>query len=189
MATKTFDELKQLAIQIRDEKTNKQNTATRVGTEMLEHLNKLEQDYYDKTTINNRTSEYNVSLNHPTSGLSGSNKYDLLSAIAQVPAELRTGGLTVSFLNESGDTEKWEFSGGSWVVGSFSQVGEKGISNLDKKKLNINSNYSESTITDNSDGFYFTDKNGNIVAKILSDGLHAVALYDKDGHYCPIKVS
>ena len=49
MATKTFDELKQLAIQIRDEKTNKQNTATRVGTEMLEHLNKLEQDYYDKT--------------------------------------------------------------------------------------------------------------------------------------------
>lgn len=49
MATKTFEELKQLAIQIRDEKTNKQNTATRVGTEMLEHLNKLEQDYYDKT--------------------------------------------------------------------------------------------------------------------------------------------
>lgn len=49
MATKTFEELKQLAIQIRDEKTNKQNTATRVGTAMLEHINKLEQDYYDKT--------------------------------------------------------------------------------------------------------------------------------------------
>ena len=114
MATKTFEELKQLAIQIRDEKTNKQNTATRVGTEMLEHLNKLEQDYYDKTTINNRTSEYNVSLNHPTSGISDGNKYDLSSAIAQVPAELRIDGLTVSFLNESGDTEKWEFSGGSW---------------------------------------------------------------------------
>ena len=63
MATKTFEELKQLAIQIRDEKTNKQNTATRVGTAMLEHINKLEQDYYDKTTINNRTSEYNVSIN------------------------------------------------------------------------------------------------------------------------------
>lgn len=50
MATKTFEELKQLAIQIRDEKTNKQNTATRIGTQMLEHLDKLEQDYYDKTT-------------------------------------------------------------------------------------------------------------------------------------------
>ena len=52
MATKTFEELKQLAIQIRDEKTNKQNTATRVGTAMLEHINKLEQDYYDKLRQN-----------------------------------------------------------------------------------------------------------------------------------------
>ena len=130
MATKTFEELKQLAIQIRDEKTNKQNTATRVGTAMLEHINKLEQDYYDKTTINNRTSEYNVSINHPTSGISSSNKYDLSSAIAQVPAELRTSGLTVSFLNESGDTEKWEFGGGSWAVGGFSQVGARRIIEL-----------------------------------------------------------
>ena len=131
MATKTFDELKQLAIQIRDEKTNKQNTATRVGTEMLEHLNKLEQDYYDKTTINNRTSEYNVSLNHPTSGISGGDKYDLSTAIEQVPAELRTAGITVSFLNESGDTEKWEFAGGSWAVDSFSVIGAGKIIKLD----------------------------------------------------------
>lgn len=50
MATKTFEELKQMAIQIRDEKTNKQNTATRIGTQMLEHLNKLEQDFLDKDT-------------------------------------------------------------------------------------------------------------------------------------------
>ena len=132
MATKTFDELKQLAIQIRDEKTNKQNTATRVGTEMLEHLNKLEQDYYDKTTINNRTSEYNVSLNHPTSGLSGSNKYDLSSAIAQVPAELRSSGLTVSFLNADGNTEKWEFSGGSWKAGGFEKVGAGKLGELEQ---------------------------------------------------------
>ena len=133
MATKTFEELKQLAIQIRDEKTNKQNTATRVGTAMLEHINKLEQDYYDKTTINNRTSEYNVSINHPTSGISSSNKYDLSSAIAQVPAELRSSGLTVSFLNESGDTEKWEFGGGSWAVSSFEQVGAGKLTELESK--------------------------------------------------------
>lgn len=133
MATKTFEELKQLAIQIRDEKTNKQNTATRVGTAMLEHINKLEQDYYDKTTINNRTSEYNVSINHPTSGISSSNKYDLSSAIAQVPAELRSSGLTVSFLNADGNTEKWEFGGGSWAVGSFSQVGAKITTELENK--------------------------------------------------------
>lgn len=57
MATKTFEELKQLAIQIRDEKTNKQNTATRVGTAMLEHINKLEQDYYDKTKTDKELKE------------------------------------------------------------------------------------------------------------------------------------
>lgn len=57
MATKTFEELKQLAIQIRDEKTNKQNTATRIGTQMLEHLDKLEQDYYNKTTTNEKFTE------------------------------------------------------------------------------------------------------------------------------------
>lgn len=57
MATKTFEELRQLAIQIRDEKTNKQNTATRVGTAMLEHINKLEQDYYDKTKTDEELKE------------------------------------------------------------------------------------------------------------------------------------
>lgn len=57
MATKTFEELKQLAIQIRDEKTNKQNTATRIGTQILEHLDKLEQDYYDKTATDEKFTE------------------------------------------------------------------------------------------------------------------------------------
>ena len=159
MATKTFEELKQLAIQIRDEKTNKQNTATRVGTAMLEHINKLEQDYYDKTTINNRTSEYNVSINHPTSGISSSNKYDLSSAIAQVPAELRTDGVTVSFLNSDGDTEKWEFGGGSWTVSGFSQVGDGKIKEL-KGRINIiegiaitgEKEYSHINVDINSDG-------------------------------------
>ncbi|MCF2738231.1 hypothetical protein [Bacteroides caecigallinarum] len=62
MATKTFEELKQMAIQIRDEKTNKQNTATRIGTQMLEHLNKLEQDFLDKDTTEAKFSE----LGHKT---------------------------------------------------------------------------------------------------------------------------
>lgn len=57
MATKTFEELKQMAIQIRDEKTNKQNTATRIGTQMLEHLNKLEQDFLDKETTEDKFFE------------------------------------------------------------------------------------------------------------------------------------
>lgn len=60
MATKTFEELKQMAIQIRDEKTNKQNTATRIGTQMLEHLNKLEQDFLDKDTTEGKFSELEI---------------------------------------------------------------------------------------------------------------------------------
>ena len=181
MATKTFDELKQLAIQIRDEKTNKQNTATRVGTEMLEHLNKLEQDYYDKTTINNRTSEYNVSLNHPTSGISGGDKYDLSTAIEQVPAELRTAGLTISFLNESGDTEKWEFGGGSWTTNSFSQVGAGKLTELYTKKLDKIST-SENKLRDPSKSFYFCDKSGNVIAIINPEGLQSIKFLDKDGN-------
>lgn len=57
MATKTFEELKQMAIQIRDEKANKQNTATRIGTQMLEHLNKLEQEYYNKDNIDEQKEQ------------------------------------------------------------------------------------------------------------------------------------
>lgn len=60
MATKTFEELKQMAIQIRDEKTNKQNTATRIGTQMLEHLNKLEQEYYNKENIDKQNKQTDV---------------------------------------------------------------------------------------------------------------------------------
>lgn len=69
MATKTFEELKQLAIQIRDEKTNKQNTATRVGTAMLEHINKLEQDYYDKTQTDEELKERDDKLTELDSNL------------------------------------------------------------------------------------------------------------------------
>lgn len=69
MATKTFEELKQLAIQIRDEKTNKQNTATRIGTQMLEHLNKLEQDYYDKTATDEELKQRDEKLTELSSGI------------------------------------------------------------------------------------------------------------------------
>ena len=36
-------------------------------------------------------------------------------------------------MNESGDTEKWEFSGGSWAVGGFSQVGAGKLTELEKQ--------------------------------------------------------
>lgn len=73
MATKTFEELKQMAIQIRDEKANKHNTATRIGTQMLEHLTKLEQDYYDKGIIDEQNKENDRKLSEL-----GTNRYSFI---------------------------------------------------------------------------------------------------------------
>ena len=50
------------------------------------------------TDYMNYITEYNVSVQHPTSGIDGSNKYSLEGAIAQVPQELRNIGLKVSFI-------------------------------------------------------------------------------------------
>lgn len=107
------------------------NTAPDTGAiDLQDYATKAEvkelEDYTKKSI-----TEYNVSVFHPTSGIDGTNRYDLAGAIAQVPAELRSSGLTVSFLNESGDTEKWEFSGGSWAIGGFSQVGAVRIMGLE----------------------------------------------------------
>ncbi|OUP26216.1 hypothetical protein, partial [Bacteroides sp. An19] len=49
-----------------------------------------------------------------------------------VPAELRTAGLTVSFMNADGDMEKWEFSGGSWKAGGFEKVGAGKLGELEQ---------------------------------------------------------
>lgn len=134
------------------------------------------------------TTEYNVSTFHPTSGISGGNKYDLANAIGQVPAELRTAGLTVSFLNESGDTEKWEFSGGSWAVGGFSQVGAEKLTELSKNifgipifsKGGIDAKTGNSVVNEGrvrTDDFYIVDYNLSSDTGIIS------YLYDENKAY------
>lgn len=59
-------------------------------------------------------TEYNVSIHHPSFGIDGSNRYTLEGAIVQVPEDIRTAGLKVSFLNNSGLVETWEFAGGAF---------------------------------------------------------------------------
>lgn len=59
-------------------------------------------------------TEYNVSIHHPSSGIDGSNRYTLEGAIVQVPEDIRMVGLKVSFLNNSGLVETWEFAGGAF---------------------------------------------------------------------------
>lgn len=145
MATKTFEELKQMAIQIRDEKANKQNTATRIGTQMVEHLNKLEQDYYDKTTLDKRVTELNISVLYPTLGVNGTNKYTLAGAIAQVPAEYRKPGIRITFINNETDLpETWKYKGSTFTnVANWTSLVDdntltKTYNQLDKEILTYN---------------------------------------------------
>ena len=164
MATKTFEELKQLAIQIRDEKTNKANTATRIGTQMIEHLNKLEQEYYTIQTVDGLVSEYNVSVNHPTSGIDGSNKYTLSSAIALVPEQYRTIGIKCSFVDETGSGECWEYLGDSWVLDNFMQIGAIKFTELSSKSGIEIINIAPNTMTIGSNDYFSLSLVGKRIA-------------------------
>lgn len=109
MATKTFEELKQLAIQIRDEKTNKQNTATRVGTAMLEHINKLEQDYYDKTQTDEELKERDdklIELDNKTEDIKNT-KQDKLT-FDSTPTTGSKNPVTSGGIREALDAQKLE---------------------------------------------------------------------------------
>lgn len=140
MATKTFDELKQLAIQIRDEKTNKQNTANRVGTAMLEGINKLEQDYYDKTAADeefkkqddkltelaNNVGLYNVDKHVPLGG----GFYTSATARAAVPSDVRKVGLIITYKTDATTSVTEQFIGSDvsgWTTDTnWKNVGSEG---------------------------------------------------------------
>lgn len=142
---KDFESLKQQALVIKNEVEDGANNTERVGG--------ILEDIVESMKLG--TTEFNVSAFFPTGGTSGSNKYDLASAIGKVPAELRSNGLTISFLNSDGDTEKWEFSGGSWVVSGFSQIGAKRIEELSN---NIGVSFSKTVTYNRKDNYIINSK-------------------------------
>ena len=77
--------------------------------------------------------EVNVSKIYPTGGIDGTNKYTLETAIAKVPASLRNVGIKCSFLDDGGKLQTWEYLGGAWAAGSFSQVGAAKLSELESE--------------------------------------------------------
>ncbi len=97
-------------------------------------------DYARKELVNSRTTEYNVSVQHPTSGTGGTNSYTLEAAIVQVPPELRNVGLKVSFINSDGKVETWEFYGGTFTsAGSWKQIPNQAmIERIDNDIFNLN---------------------------------------------------
>lgn len=113
---KDFESLKQQALVIKNEVEDGANSSERIGG--------ILEDIVESMKLG--TCEFNVSSFYPTSGISGGNKYTLETAIAQVPAELRTAGLKVSFLNSAGKPESWKYQGGSWAVANFIKEADGG---------------------------------------------------------------
>ena len=150
MATKTFEELKQLAIQIRDEKTKKQNTATRVGTAMLEHINKLEQDYYDKTKTDEELKERDDKLTEldNTIGKKSDSIYSINRALQDI---------------DFNDNDEFTICDKNGNV--IFKVDKNGI-----KSINLAKNLEE-IIQKQSDELVVTDSEGFIIAKINKDGV------------------
>lgn len=167
---KEYDVLLEQAETIRTEVEDDANSAERVGGMFKDIIEKSKDEsgrklaikdlatsvgYSTETSLTQDAatrlvSEYNVSINHPTAGVDETNRYTLSEAIAKVPAELRNAGVKVSFLDESGSMETWEFQGESWAIGSFLQVGagkltelESDINSIKDVNTNISANIGE----------------------------------------------
>ena len=100
-------------------------------------------------------TEYNVSIHHPSSGIDGGNKYTLEGAIVQVPEAIRIAGLKVSFLNNSGLVETWEFAGGAfenienWKSNEdkLTDIRDEAISKIKEVESDAISNFSSQRVT------------------------------------------
>lgn len=148
------------------------------------------------TDYMNYITEYNVSVQHPTSGIGGSNKYSLEGAIAQVPQELRNIGLKVSFINSDGKVETWEFQGetftevGRWLNKTVFAMVENGIEITDynllfdtyENKVWLNGAIAHDSILQrNCTSIVPLDRNNNIYTN--TNGNADVVFFDKDGKY------
>lgn len=71
--------------------------------------------------VNKLFTEYNVSINHPTEGVNGTNIYTFETAIVKVPATMRNSGVKCVFLAyDAGETDKthaetWVFNSGIYL--------------------------------------------------------------------------
>lgn len=100
-------------------------------------------------------TEYNVSIHHPSFGIDGSNRYTLEDAIVQVPEDIRTVGLKVSFLNNSGLVETWEFAGGvfenieNWKSNEdkLTDIRDEAIDKIKDAESDAISNFSSQRVT------------------------------------------
>lgn len=148
------------------------------------------------TDYMNYITEYNVSVQHPTSGIGGSNKYSLEGAIVQVPQELRNIGLKVLFINSDGKVETWEFQGGTftdvgrWLNKTVFAMVENDIEITDYNLLfDIYENkvwqngviVHDNILQRNCTSIVPLDRNNNIYTN--TNGNADVVFFDKNGKY------
>lgn len=92
--------------------------------------------------------EVNVSKIFPTSGIDGTNKYTLETAIAMIPASLRSVGIKCSFINNGGELETW-----AYMSGEFTNTGSWEHSGFDKE-LNEAVYYANFDVAEISTDYY-----------------------------------
>ena len=89
-----------------------------------------------QTPLTNLINEYNVSVLFPTSGIDGTDKYDLQTAIdvldQHLSAEQKTVGIKVAFNTNSGEYLSYEYSGkGPTNIKNWTEVGINKIENIE----------------------------------------------------------
>ena len=152
MATQSYEQLISGANKIRKNELPESNTAGLVGEQLLQMVNKQQEEHRQRVK---GTTEYNVSVQNPTSGIDGSNKYGLKGAIAQVPQELRNIGLKVSFVNSDGTVEMWEYQGGTYTnldnwksnEGKLASIRDEAIDKIKDAENDAISNFSSQRVT------------------------------------------
>ena len=96
--SKTFDELKQGAEEIRTNVLPDSNTAGLVGKQFLDIIEKQETEQADRLKL---VTDYNVSTYFPNEGIENSNRYLLTGAIAKCPSALKRSGQKLTFLQKN----------------------------------------------------------------------------------------
>ena len=119
MATQSFEQLIAGANKIKTNELPESNTASLVGEQLIQMVNKQSEEHSERTAAISKeqsdraaaikaeqdarikgTTEYNVSVQHPTGGISGTNKYTLETAVQKIPQEFRNVGIKCSFIGE-----------------------------------------------------------------------------------------
>ena len=116
MATQTYEQLIAGANKIKENELPESNTHDLVGEQLLQITNKMQEE---STKTDNSIMEYNVSKFYPTSGIGGTNKYTLETAIDLVPEQYRSIGIKCSFVGEDGQGQCWEYLGVTCSIKNF----------------------------------------------------------------------